>query len=92
MFYDLSDCCLRNAMSTAQNTQHLSAHYWKDARNHQENKRDISNEIFADSTNNNHKYAWGTAQHPRIIHTQHYCVPYCFVLSVQHRCFVTQIS
>jgi len=33
-------------MSTAQNTQHRSAYYWKDARNHQENNRDISNEMF----------------------------------------------
>ena len=30
----------------ARNTQHQSAHYWKDARNHKENKRDFSNKVF----------------------------------------------
>jgi hypothetical protein len=33
-------------MSSAQDTQRRSAYYWKDTHNHQENKRDISNEIF----------------------------------------------
>ena len=36
----------------------------------------------ADSTNNNHKYVWGTAQYPTVTHThthtEPYCVPYCF--------------
>jgi hypothetical protein len=56
-------------MSTAQNTQLRSAYY---CRMHIIKKyiRDISVQKFvADSINNNHKYAWGTVQHHREIHT-----------------------
>jgi hypothetical protein len=76
-------------MSTAQNTQHVIG------RMHVITKKitEISvMKFFADSTNNNHKCAWGREQHPRVIHThthtntntnthththtQHYCVSY----------------